>query len=68
MTVEALASLIPETPSSVPVLAAAIDKIAQLQGLSLEEREWLAQHGTEIRAKAGEIVFEEGQPAEQEGT
>ena len=65
MTVEALASLIPETPSPVPVLAAAIDKIAQLQGLSLEEREWLAQHGTEIRAKAGEIVFEEGQPAEQ---
>jgi signal transduction histidine kinase len=54
----------PETPSPTPVLAAAIGKVAQLQGLSCEEREWLASNSREIRAKAGEIIFEEGAPAE----
>jgi signal transduction histidine kinase len=64
MPTELLDALIPETPSSLPDLAAAIDKIAPLQGLSLQEREWLASHGREIRARAGEVIFEEGQPAE----
>jgi signal transduction histidine kinase len=36
-----------------------------LQGLPAEDREWLATHGQEIRVKAGEVLFEEGEPAEQ---
>jgi signal transduction histidine kinase len=59
------ASMIPETPTPVPVIMAALEKVVQLQGLSPEEREWLARRGQEIRAKAGEVIFEEGAPAEQ---
>ena len=58
-------SMIPETPTPVPAIMAAIEKIAPLQGLPEEERRWLATRGTEIRAKAGEILFEEGEPADQ---
>jgi len=58
-------SMIPETPTPVPVIMAALDKIAPLQGLPAQDREWLATHGQEIRAKAGEVLFEEGEPAEQ---
>lgn len=58
-------SVIPETPSPMHEIAAAIDRVAPLQGLSYAEREWLAQRGTEIRLHAGEILFEEGQSAEQ---
>jgi signal transduction histidine kinase len=64
MTIDLIAPLIPETLSPLPVLMAAIEKIAPLQGLAAEDREWLARHGLEIRAKAGEVVFEEGQPAD----
>ena len=64
MSTNVLETYKPETPSLIPVLAAAIEKITQLQGLSCEEREWLAINGHELRAKAGEIIFEEGQPAE----
>jgi signal transduction histidine kinase len=59
------ASMIPETPTPVPVIMAALEKVVQLQGLSPEEREWLARRGQEIRARAGEVIFEEGAPAEQ---
>ena len=65
MPSEVLTSLTPETRSSVPVLMAAIEKIAPLQGLPDQDREWLAVHGQEIRIKAGEVIFEEGDPAEQ---
>jgi len=44
---------------------AALEKIAPLQGLPAEDREWLATHGQEIHLKAGEVLFEEGDPAEQ---
>src|ERR1700678_602139 len=57
-------SMIPETPTPLPLVMAAIEKVAPLQGLAPEEREWLARHGQEIRAKAGEVIFEEGQPSE----
>jgi signal transduction histidine kinase len=57
-------SMIPETPTPLPLVVAAIEKVAPLQGLAPEEREWLARHGQEIRAKAGEVIFEEGQPSE----
>ena len=58
-------SMIPETPSSVPVLMAAIEKITPLADLPAQDREWLARHGQEIRVKAGEVLFEEGDPAER---
>src|SRR5580658_8302289 len=64
MTLEIPASMIPETPTPVPVIMAALEKVAPLQGLPAEDREWLARHGQEIRAKAGDVIFEEGQPAE----
>jgi len=64
MTLEIPASMIPETPTPVPVIMAALEKIAPLQGLPVADREWLARHGQEVRAKAGEVIFEEGQPAE----
>jgi signal transduction histidine kinase len=59
------ALMIPETPSPIPVIMAALEKITPLQGLSAPEREWLAQHGQEIRIPAGEVLFEEGAPAEE---
>jgi signal transduction histidine kinase len=64
MTLEIPASMIPETPTPVPVIMAALERIAPLQGLPVADREWLALHGQEVRAKAGEVIFEEGQPAE----
>jgi signal transduction histidine kinase len=57
-------SAIPETLTPVPVIAAALEKIAPLQGLSEQEREWLARHGQELRIRAGDILFEEGDPVE----
>jgi signal transduction histidine kinase len=60
-----ISSMIPETLSSVPVLMAALEKVGPLQGMAAEDFEWLAKHGQEIRVKAGEVLFEEGDPAEQ---
>jgi signal transduction histidine kinase len=57
-------SFLPETLTPLPKIVAALEKITPLQGLSLEDREWLARHGTEIRLKTGDVLFEEGQPAE----
>ncbi len=59
-----IAAHIPVTLTPVPVIMEALQKIAPLQGLPAEDREWLARHGQEIRAKAGDILFEEGEPAE----
>jgi len=64
MTVVITPSMIPETPTPVPTIMAALEKVAPLQGLSVENREWLAIHGQEVRVSAGEVLFEEGQPAE----
>jgi len=58
-------SMIPETPSPIPVIMAALEKITPLAGLPAPEREWLARHGQEIRIQAGEVLFEEGAPAEE---
>ena len=64
MAIDIPASMIPDTPTPVPVIMAALEKVVPLQGLPPQDREWLANHGQEIRAKAGEVIFEEGQPAE----
>ncbi|HUB50713.1 MAG TPA: ATP-binding protein [Terracidiphilus sp.] len=49
--------------TSLEEIAAALDNIGALHGLPFEDRMWLAEHGVEVRANAGEILFEEGAPA-----
>jgi signal transduction histidine kinase len=55
----------PACPTPAEQIAEAIDHVVPLHGLPLEDRLWLAGHGTELIASAGEILFEEGAPAEQ---
>ena len=64
MTTNIPPHIIPADRTEIPVIMAAIDKIAPLHGLNSKDREWLACNGIEIKAKAGEILFEEGDPAE----
>jgi signal transduction histidine kinase len=54
----------PATPTPAEQIADALDHIAPLHGLPFEERLWLAHHGHEIVADPGDILFEEGVPAE----
>ncbi|HXR38657.1 MAG TPA: ATP-binding protein [Terracidiphilus sp.] len=55
----------PACPTPAESIAEAIDHIVPLHGLPLEDRLWLARHGNELIASAGEVLFEEGAPAEQ---
>ncbi len=55
----------PTVPTPVEEIADALLRIGPLHDLPLEGRLWLARHGQEIVAKAGDILFEEGAPAEQ---
>lgn len=55
----------PACPTPAETIAAALDRVVPLQGLSFEDRLWLAQHGEEIVAQPGDILFEEGQPADR---
>lgn len=55
----------PACPTPAETIAAALDRVVPLQGLPFEDRLWLAQHGEEIVAQPGEILFEEGQPADR---
>jgi len=55
----------PACPTPVETIAEAIERIGPLNGLPLEDRLWLARNGKELIADAGEILFEEGAPAEQ---
>lgn len=59
------ASMFADPPSPIPILMAAIEKIAPLHGLPAADCEWLARHGQEIHIQPGEVLFEEGDPAEQ---
>lgn len=52
------------TRTPLPELVGALRKVAQLNGLSDKEYEWLATHGSERRAEAGMTIFHEGDPAE----
>ncbi len=54
----------PATPTPLEEIAAALVHIGALHDLSFEDRLWLARHGQEVRANAGDILFEEGAPAE----
>jgi Signal transduction histidine kinase len=53
----------PATPTPPEVIAEALQRIGPLQGLPLEDRLWLAKHGEEFTANAGDVLFEEGAPA-----
>lgn len=55
----------PATPTPVETIAAALERVAPLQGLSLEERLWLASHGQELIADTGDVLFEAGAPADR---
>ncbi len=59
-----LTIIAPASPTPVEEIAAALDHIAPLQGLTFEERFWLARHGQELVANSGDILFDEGAPAE----
>jgi signal transduction histidine kinase len=54
----------PATPTPVEEIAAALEHIGPLHDLPLEDRLWLARHGQEVMANPGDILFEEGAPAE----
>src|SRR5580692_1366982 len=54
----------PPTPTPPAAIAAAIDHIGPLSGLPFDERMWLARNGHEMIANSGDILFEEGAPAE----
>ncbi len=55
----------PVSPTPVEEIAAAIDRVLPLHGLSLEDRLWLARHGEEVVGDPGQILFEEGAPADR---
>jgi CRP-like cAMP-binding protein len=55
----------PVSPTPAETIAAALDRVVPLQGLPFEDRLWLAQHGDEVVGQPGDILFEEGQPADR---
>jgi signal transduction histidine kinase len=55
----------PACPTPVEEIAAALERIGPLHGLPLEDRLWLARHGQEYVAQTGDVLFEEGAPAER---
>jgi signal transduction histidine kinase len=55
----------PATPTPAEQIAEAIDRVGPLTGLPLEDRLWLAKHAEEIVAEPGQVLFEEGAPADR---
>jgi signal transduction histidine kinase len=64
-TVTAPESLTPRNPTPLKELVAALKRVTPLQGMEEFEYEWLATHGTERFAEAGETIFREGEPANE---
>ena len=54
----------PACPTPVEKIADALDNIGPLQGLPYEDRLWLSSHGQEVIADTGDVLYEEGAPAE----
>jgi signal transduction histidine kinase len=52
----------PVASTPVEEIAEALIRIGPLHGLPLEDRLWLARHGQEYMANAGDVLFEEGAP------
>ncbi|WP_254062470.1 sensor histidine kinase [Acidobacterium sp. S8] len=57
--------LIPQGPTPLKEIVAALKRVAPLQGMEEFEYMWLAEHGTERFADAGETIFREGEPANE---
>jgi signal transduction histidine kinase len=55
----------PACPTPPETIAEALDHIVPLQGLPMEDRLWLARNGVEIVAQAGDVLFEDGAPADR---
>ena len=55
----------PARPTPIEEIAAALERVTPLQGMAMEDRLWLARHGEELVAEQGEILFEEGTPADR---
>jgi signal transduction histidine kinase len=55
----------PATATPIEEIAAALERVMQLHGLSLEDRLWLARHGQEIVGQPGDVLFEEDTPADR---
>jgi signal transduction histidine kinase len=58
------AVIAPASPTPAEEIAEALDRIGPLNGLPFADRLWLAQHGHEYVAGAGDVLFEEGAPVE----
>src|ERR1700754_4966125 len=55
----------PACPTPAETIATVLNRVGPLQGLRLEDRFCLPQHGEEVVAQPGDILFEEGQPADR---
>lgn len=55
----------PAQRSSFDEIAVALERITPLQGLPEEDRMWLAEHGEELVANPGDVLFEENTPADR---
>jgi len=55
----------PASPTPVEEIAEALVNIGPLHDLPFEDRLWLASHGQEWVANTGDVLYEEGTPAEQ---
>jgi signal transduction histidine kinase len=54
----------PACPTPVETIAEAIERVTPLQGLPFEDRLWLASHSEEFVGQPGDVLFEEGAPAD----
>jgi CRP-like cAMP-binding protein len=55
----------PASPTPPDIIAEALERVTPLQGLPFEDRLWLAEPGEEIVCNAGDVLFEEGAPADR---
>ncbi len=53
----------PHDAARVPEIVGALKKVTPLHDLEQADYEWLANHGTEVFAESGAVVFREGEPA-----
>ncbi len=59
-----VAAAAPACPTPVEEIAAALERVPPLQGLSLEDRLWIASHAEEIVGQPGDVLFEEATAAD----
>jgi signal transduction histidine kinase len=55
----------PACPTPVEEIAEALERVGPLHGLPLEDRLWLARNAQEFVAESGDVLFEEGAPADR---